>query len=466
MSEETQTAAKRFRRKKQLEQDLAHITKEMYRQNFELAQTNKTLSLLQKIDSLVLESLEPLNDLANRLCSSIANSTDSPFVAILGFSRHSSELEIYGQGSISQLSALVADKMAKLRINSEHPWLTNEEKSKFIDFASITSAGLEPFFKHHTKDVEEIKKNLPVKSFYIVKLMARQRLVGIMAVGLSGDSESVLHLSDRTLFNRLGEAVGLAVDNKLLFEENQRVVRQLQKTNEKLKALDEAKDEFISMASHQLRTPLTSVKGYVSMVIDGDAGKLMPQQKKLLEQAFASSQRMVYLIADLLNVSRLKTGKFLIEAVPTNLADIVESELHQLKDTAKARNLSLIYTKPDNFPLLNLDQTKIRQVIMNFVDNAIYYTPAGGKISVNLKQTPKSVEFTVVDNGIGVPPAEQHRLFNKFYRAGNARKTRPDGTGLGLFMAKKVVIAQKGAIIFKSTVGKGSTFGFSFPKSK
>ena len=116
--------------------------------------------------------------------------------------------------------------------------------------------------------------------------------------------------------------------------------------------------------------------------------------------------------------------------------------------------------------MLSVDETKIQQVVMNFMDNAIYYTPKGGSIIVKLEATGKEVIYTVTDTGLGVPKAEQAHLFTKFYRAGNARKMRPDGTGLGLFMAKKVIMAQGGAIIFKSTEGKGSTFGFSFPLSK
>ena len=112
-----------------------------------------------------------------------------------------------------------------------------------------------------------------------------------------------------------------------------------------------------------------------------------------------------------------------------------------------------------------LDETKTRQVIMNFADNAIHYTPDGGKIQVTLLDRGDSVEYLVSDNGIGVPKADQHHMFTKFYRAGNARVARPDGTGLGLFMAKKVIIAQGGAVIFSSQEGKGSTFGFTFPKT-
>lgn len=238
----------------------------------------------------------------------------------------------------------------------------------------------------------------------------------------------------------------------------------LRSTNEKLRALDEAKDDFLSMASHQLRTPLTSIKGNISLVLDGDAGTISDIQRQMLQQAYGSSQRMVYLIADLLNVSRLKTGKFLIERTPVDLALVIQDEISQLQETAKSRNLTLSYVMPNQVTELMLDNTKTRQVIMNFVDNAIYYTPAGGRIDIVLKETSASIECRVIDNGIGVPKSEQHHLFTKFYRASNARKARPDGTGLGLFMAKKVIATEGGSVIFDTLEGKGSTFGFSFPK--
>ncbi len=253
--------------------------------------------------------------------------------------------------------------------------------------------------------------------------------------------------------------------NITLQEKVNEATRKIRRTNEKLKQMDETKDDFISMASHQLRTPLTSVKGYISMVLEEDAGKITPMQREMLGQAFFSSQRMVYLIADLLNVSRLKTGKFIIDRAPIKLDQIVEQELRQLKETAASRSLTLDFETPKDFPTLMLDETKTRQIIMNFVDNAIYYTPAGGHVKVKLVNNPSSVELRVEDDGIGVPKAEQAHLFTKFYRAGNARQARPDGTGLGLFMAKKVIVAQGGALLFDSEENKGSTFGFIFSKS-
>lgn len=282
---------------------------------------------------------------------------------------------------------------------------------------------------------------------------------------------------DLNVIEIINNELVIALQNALRFEEIENfnitlqdkvteATAKLRSANEKLKALDETKDDFISMASHQLRTPLTSVKGYLSMVLEGDAGKLTRIQKEMLGQAFFSSQRMVYLISDLLNVSRLKTGKFIIEPVPLDLSELVQQELGQLQETAGSRSLKLEFNKPKDFPKLMLDETKTRQVIMNFTDNAIYYTPAGGVIKVVLEDNPQTIELKVIDNGIGVPKSEQHHLFTKFYRAGNARKARPDGTGLGLFMAKKVILAEGGSVIFESEEGKGSTFGFIFSKSK
>ncbi len=279
----------------------------------------------------------------------------------------------------------------------------------------------------------------------VLEIVANELVVAI---------QNALHTEEIENFNR-------TLQYKVIY-----ATRRLRRSNEKLKALDEAKDDFVSMASHQLRTPLTSVKGNISLVLDGDAGNITDLQRQLLNQAFTSSQRMVYLIADLLNVSRLKTGKFVIERAPVNLADIIEDEVRQLIDTASSRHLTLTYNKPEGITVLMLDDTKTRQVIMNFVDNAIYYTPAGGKIDVVLTETEQSVECRVIDNGIGVPSNERPHLFMKFYRAANARKARPDGTGLGLYMAKKVIVSEGGALIFESEEGKGSTFGFSFPKAK
>jgi signal transduction histidine kinase len=463
-----QTDTKRgfITKRKRLEQDLEHITQEMYKRNLELAEINRMLSLLRTIDGLVLESQETLRELCTNICKAIVESKEYLFVAMLTKSPHHEKLDFSGLHSAQTLTEQVSSDLSRIFVDVDNHWLASTSTKTLVQRnEALTTRKIAHLLNTDDFVVEELTKAFDVQSVFLVKLTARKRLVGVMAIGFS-EKLAELPEKDANLIERVSEAVGIAVDNKLLLLENEHVLRALKHSNEKLKALDEAKDEFISMASHQLRTPLTSMKGYVSMVLEGDAGKVNAMQRKLLDQAFVSSQRMVYLIADLLNVSRLRTGKFVIEAKPTNLAEIVDSEISQLYETAKGRDLQLTYNKPKNFPELLLDETKIRQVVMNFTDNAIYYTPAGGHIEVIVEDKGETIEVRVEDDGLGVPKEEQHHLFTKFYRAGNARKARPDGTGLGLFMAKKVVVAQGGSIIFKSQEGKGSTFGFSFAKSK
>lgn len=309
----------------------------------------------------------------------------------------------------------------------------------------------------------------------VLKLKSDNEVRGLLCLGTHLTS----HFSNRDIkvLNTIADSLAIAIQNAVSVHEvrelndtlQQRIdnaTRELRRSNAQLQRLDEAKDEFISMASHQLRTPLTSIKGYLSMLIEGDLGEVTKDQKHVLNEAFISSERMVRLIGDFLNVSRLQTGKFVIEKHPVDLAQLVQRELEALESNAAARDMKFVYKKPKNIPKLELDENKIEQVVMNFADNAIYYAKEKSKITVTLKKVGEFVEFTVKDTGIGVPKADQQHLFTKFYRASNARKARPDGTGVGLFLAKKVIDDHNGSIVFSSVEGKGSTFGFRLPLPK
>jgi len=306
-----------------------------------------------------------------------------------------------------------------------------------------------------------------------LRLKTQDQIVGYVVFGdkLSGD---VYSTQDKDLLSIVANELAVTIQNALRFDEiehfnatlQRKVVEatsKLRRSNIKLRALDEAKDEFVGLASHQLRTPLTSVKGYISMLLEGDAGEITPMQRKLLQEAFTSSERMVHLIGDFLNVSRLQTGKFMLEVRPIDLAKLVSEEVTSLESTAKAHGLKLRYRAPSHFPILYLDEGKIRQVVMNFIDNAIYYSDEETSIDISLNIEDGDAVMRVKDTGIGVPVAEQAHLFTKFYRASNARKQRPDGTGVGIFLAKKVAIAHGGSVVFSSTEGKGSTFGLRLP---
>jgi signal transduction histidine kinase len=309
----------------------------------------------------------------------------------------------------------------------------------------------------------------------IQPLIRQEKIIGYMCMGehIKNDYAG----RDIRVVKSISDELVIGIENALSLQEvkdlnahlEQRIdtaTKELRTSNAQLHQLDEAKDEFISMASHQLRTPLTSIKGYISMLIDGDAGKISKEQQHLLQEVFISSERMVRLISDFLNVSRLQTGKFMIDKHPANLTKIVAQELESLEPNAASHKVTFEFNKPKNIPELQIDVNKIQQVIMNFCDNALYYSKENSKIIVKLMLVKGFVELTVKDSGIGVPDAEQEQLFGKFFRATNARKQRPDGTGVGLFLAKKVIDAHGGKIFFLSKEGKGSTFGFRLPVKK
>jgi len=397
---------------------------------------------------------------------------------------------------------IVLDKLSNLLVGSINSKLIIEGSSKILEEAIRPKFLKFDFSKNQSKDkhlnelrrliseesnsvivLDEINQmndsslyNLLIKRdiAVVMKLRTGDDEIGYIFVGYK-ESGAVYSEKDIRLMSIASDEIAISLQNALRYQEIQRfnatlqekievATRQLTRANSKLKTLDQTKDDFISMASHQLRTPLTSVKGYLSMVLEGDAGAISKEQNKMLTQAFDSSQRMVYLISDLLNISRLQTGKFIIERTDCDLSKIIDDEINLVHETAEARNIRISYKKPSHFPVLSIDEIKTRQVIMNFLDNAIYYTPPGGEITISIEDMGQTVELKVTDTGIGVPASVAHHLFTKFYRAENAKKARPDGTGLGLFMAKKVIIAQGGSIIFSTKENKGSTFGFSLPK--
>ncbi|MBI4033667.1 hypothetical protein HY379_01575 [Candidatus Saccharibacteria bacterium] len=392
---------------------------------------------------------------------------------------------------LQRSAAIISDKLKAeysvfvIRGGTEHSWRVVGRSGLGNDVVKAIISGTS-----HIKDKVIIYDDLEPTRRHVKEMMAKNKITALVKLEgrVAGHSQhpgyillgqkrsgGLYSMQDVQILEIISDELVIAIQNALRFEEIQRfnitlqqkieeATRELRRVNVRLRELDKTKDEFISMASHQLRTPLTAVKGYLSMVLEGDTGAVKKSQKEMINRAFSGAQKMVYLIADMLNVSRLQTGKFVIENQPTNLADLIEGEVSQLQETADSRQLKLIYHKPAKFPMLNLDETKIRQVVMNFLDNAIYYTPSGGSITADLTASEEEIRFTVNDTGLGVPAAVQHHLFSKFYRANNARKMRPDGTGLGLFMAKKVITVQGGAIIFKSKEGEGSTFGFSFPR--
>jgi len=231
-----------------------------------------------------------------------------------------------------------------------------------------------------------------------------------------------------------------------------------------LKKLDDAKSEFISIASHQLRTPLTAIKGYVSMMLEKDYGEIPDKMNQPLTNVYASNERLINLVGDILNISKIEAGKMEMEWEKASLEDLILDIMNELKVKADAKKLYLTFVKPTvPIPLISIDKNKMRQVIMNFIDNSIKYTEKGGT-TIELRRMNSEVRIKVSDTGMGIDKEYIGRLFQSFSRANVGAKTHPEGTGLGLYIARKYIEMHKGRVWVESPgKGHGSSFFIELP---
>jgi signal transduction histidine kinase len=233
-------------------------------------------------------------------------------------------------------------------------------------------------------------------------------------------------------------------------------------TREKL--VERLKTEFVSLSAHQLRTPLSAIKWTLKMILDGDMGEINEEQKDLLRKTYNSNERMISLINDLLNVTRIEEGRYIYKKKLVDLSSLVKEIVKNYKEESKRRGLSFKFKAPKGkIPEIKMDPDKIKLVITNLIDNAIRYTSEKGKVIVSLEKKKNNLEFSVEDSGIGIPEDQQERLFSKFFRASNAVRTETEGSGLGLFICKNIIDAHNGEVWFESEQGKGSKFYFSLP---
>jgi signal transduction histidine kinase len=236
------------------------------------------------------------------------------------------------------------------------------------------------------------------------------------------------------------------------------------KVNRRLKEIDQMKTEFISVASHQMRTPLSAMKWVLRMILDGDLGSLNAQQKEMLNKGYLTNERMISLINDLLSVSRIEEGRFQYRFVHMSLEEVIDSVLQEMSESIKKREVVFEYDRPKT-PLskVNIDPQKIHLVVQNLIDNALKYTPVGGRVTLFVRDEKKQIVFGVNDSGVGIPRDQQSRIFSKFFRADNVIRMQTDGSGLGLFIVKSIVEKHHGSAWFESAEGKGTTFYFSLP---
>ncbi len=283
------------------------------------------------------------------------------------------------------------------------------------------------------------------------------------------DGQYVWHLTRATAMRDKKGKITLWIGSSTDIESVRKAKRleantaRLIKQRAQLMELNKAKDEFISLASHQLRTPATSVKQYINMILDGYGGKVSPKVKKLLQTANASNERQLSVINDLLQVAQVDAGKVVLRKEPVNIDDLLASIIRDDTSTFNDRGQKAKYVHRRRKVTVSADPTKLRMAIENVIDNASKYSPPDTTVTVRLTAISGKVRISIKDEGVGIPKADLKKIFDKFTRIDNPLSNVVGGNGLGLYWVKKVIELHGGDISATSVLGKGSTFTITLP---
>lgn len=244
---------------------------------------------------------------------------------------------------------------------------------------------------------------------------------------------------------------------------------ELEMANKRLETLEEAKSKFVSVTAHQLRTPLSAIKWTFDMILTGRLGTINAEQKEFLNKGFASTERMIHIVNDLLHVDQMNTDKTELVFEQVDLNSLIDSVSFEFTNQATSKEIKLqIKKSAKSLPMIVGDQVKLRIVLENLLDNAVKYTLKGGEViltasDAKLNTAEAVVEISIKDSGIGIPEVEKSKIFSKFFRATNAIRTEPDGSGIGLFIAKDIVEKHGGSLWYETSADNGSTFYLTLP---
>ncbi len=261
---------------------------------------------------------------------------------------------------------------------------------------------------------------------------------------------------------RLIKKQQLVFENRRLFDETRQELADRKKMEDKLLEVDRLKGEFIANTSHELRTPLQSIIGFTKLLLSGRVSD--PQkQDEFLKIIEGQGEHLVMLIDDLIDVQRLESGRFHVDKSDIRIDEIIADAVHELSRLASEKHIEIDMEVAVSLPDMEADSMRIKQVVVNLLSNAIKFSEDGGKIWLKAAQQKGNILVQVMDEGIGIPKAATHRIFDRFHQVDGSPTRKAQGTGLGLYIVKQIVKAHGGRVWVESDVGKGSTFYFTLP---
>ncbi|MFC1592832.1 sensor histidine kinase, partial [Candidatus Omnitrophota bacterium] len=319
---------------------------------------------------------------------------------------------------------------------------------------------------------QEIQQTFQVRAFCISPIVPKEGAQGFLFVGTLTEDIPVTE-GDEELITILASSIGQALENARLFETTWRAQQELerrveQRTREltdaveELKKISKRKSDFVSAVSHELRTPLTSIKGYASILLGKGLGDIPDALKERLQKINRHSDELVHMINNLLDITRLESGRVAMKKETCNLKNIVDGIEDLLSVQLKNKNLAFSSRIDANVNVV-VEKSQIERVFVNLIGNAIKFTPEKGRITLTTKPAENFIQVNINDSGIGMPKEAQESIFDEFYRIENPINDKVKGTGLGLSLVKNIIEAHKGLIWVESQIGKGSTFSFLLP---
>ncbi len=313
------------------------------------------------------------------------------------------------------------------------------------------------------RGAEEWAVRAGVRAYALVPGSAAGRLVCAICAW-NGGQPYEFHASALRFLQALAEQAALAIENITLIEQLKRNNQELASANQKLRELDQLKSQFLSVATHELRTPLSILLGYNSMLEESLQDRLSDDERSTLAESSAACKRLIRLVNSMLDVTQIEAGKMHMNLALDDLRPVVNGVVKLFQHEAEQRGVALHVEMPSRLPRVRMDAERLQQVFINLVGNALKFTPRGGDVNIAVRQRPEAIEVSVRDSGVGIAPEDQGRIFDEFAQVSRQASNRQrEGSGLGLAIAKRIVQAHSGDIRVNSLLGEGSTFTFTLP---
>ena len=433
----------------------------------DLEQRTTRLLALRKLDEIMMSSSTSLKDVAQKVTDALAYT--------LGFEIGVLALVDEKKGVLKRVAMSNTTTGVKAKNVLPVPYEELEIPLRFNQNLSVQAVKTgkiqmthnlyELFLPVLDRDTSrKIQETVNVKTSFVYPVRAKGKTIGVMIVSISR-AENNLSAFDRQTIEDLIDVVGIALENAMLYQDLLVTGRELEKANTRLKELDSLKDEFVSVASHELRTPMTAIRSYAWMALHKSDIPLSQKLKRYLYRTLISTERLINLVSDMLNLSRIESGKIEVNPASFNLLELVKEVIEDVRLKAAEKKLEILILE-EKLPEVFADPEKVVQILLNLVGNALKFTFPGGIITVSFFTDGNFVEVSIKDNGQGIARDDLGKLFKKFGRldASYVSLSTSGGTGLGLYISKNLVELMHGKIWAHSEgLNKGSKFTFSLP---